>query len=168
MFSILIKWNQLLFDHYIPQAWTFLLKTLVEQCSAEGEPCSDIFGAWPPQCSSIASGDGLYWKDILPRTFEAAIKSGIKVWPKVSSQGRTTFVDLKSSLIVAQGKVDEDVLTVLAELDLQLVQLPENLMNLVDDTVAKLIPSVTRLKLQVRGSQHNVGNGIHHDQGKTG
>jgi sacsin len=116
MHSVLIKWNRLLFNHYIPQGWVYLLKTLAEEAS-----CNDIFSAWPPYCSSITSGDGIYWQDILPRTFRIVVEAELKVWPKVSSEGSRTYVDLKSSLIVAQGQVDADVLAVLAALGLTLV-----------------------------------------------
>ncbi|KAM6499224.1 hypothetical protein JOM56_004732 [Amanita muscaria] len=141
--DILIKWNRLLFNHYIPQGWGYLLKTLAEEAS-----CSDIFSVWPPYCSSITSGDGIYWQDILPRTFRIVVESGLKVWPKVSSEGSTTYVDLKSSLIVAQGQVDADVLAVLAALGLTLVQLPQRLLKLVDNSMTKLSPSVVHGKLQ--------------------
>ncbi|KAM6499278.1 hypothetical protein JOM56_004786 [Amanita muscaria] len=141
--DVLIKWNRLLFNHYIPQGWGYLLKTLAEEAS-----CSDIFSAWPPYCSSITSGDGIYWQDILPRTFGTVVNSEIKVWPKVSSEGSTTYVDLKSSLIVAQGQVDAGVLAVLAALGLTLVQLPQRLLNLVDDSMTKLSPSVAHGRLQ--------------------
>ncbi|KAM6499265.1 hypothetical protein JOM56_004773 [Amanita muscaria] len=141
--DVLIKWNHLLFNHYIPQGWGYLLKTLAEEAS-----CSDIFSAWPPYSSFITSGDGIYWQDILPRTFRIVVDSDLKVWPKVSSEGSTTYVDLKSSLIVAQGQVDAEVLAVLAVLGLTLVQLPQRLLDLVDDSMTKLSPSVAHGKLQ--------------------
>ncbi|KIL64220.1 hypothetical protein M378DRAFT_163460 [Amanita muscaria Koide BX008] len=141
--DVLIKWNQLLFRHYIPQAWSYLLKTLAEDAS-----CSDILEAWPPHCSFITSGDGVYWQDILSNTFKVVVGSEFKVWPKLSAQGNTTYIDLKSSLIVARGQVGADVLAVLAELGLTLVQLPQSLLDRVDDSMTKLSPNVAHGKLQ--------------------
>jgi hypothetical protein len=143
-YSVLIKWNQLLFNHYIPQGWSYLLKTLAEDAS-----CGDILDAWPPHCSSITSGDGVYWQDILSNTFKVVVGSQLKDWPTVTAQGTTNYIDLKSSLIVARGEVDADVLVVLAELGLTCVQLPQSLLDLVDDSMAKLSPSVAHERLQV-------------------
>ncbi|KIL57824.1 hypothetical protein M378DRAFT_87354, partial [Amanita muscaria Koide BX008] len=142
--DVLIKWNQLLFNHYIPQGWSYLLKTLAEDAS-----CGDILDAWPPHCSSITSGDGVYWQDILSNTFKVVVRSQLKVWPTVTGQGTTTYIDLKSSLIIARGQVDADVLVVLAELGLTCVQLPQSLLDLVDDSIIKLSPSVAHGRLQV-------------------
>jgi hypothetical protein len=144
IYSVLIKWNQLLFRHYIPQAWSHLLKTLAEDAC-----CGDILSAWPPHCSSITSGDGVYWQDILSNTFKVVVGSELKVWPQVSAQSITTYIDLKSSLVVGQGQVDAHVLVVLAELGLTLVQLSQSLLDRVDDSMTKLSPSVAHERLQV-------------------
>jgi len=135
----------LLFDYYIPQAWGHLLKTL-----AEDAVCKDIFSSWPPYCSSVTSGDGLYWQNILQATFKFAIQSGFVIWPKVSETNMTTYVDLKSSLVVARDQVDLDVLTALARLGLMLVQLPQTHMELLGDSVTKLTPRVAREQLELR------------------
>ncbi|KIL56373.1 hypothetical protein M378DRAFT_172763 [Amanita muscaria Koide BX008] len=145
--GVLIKWNQLLFHHYRPQTWDYLLKTLAEDAS-----CSDILDAWPPYCSSVTSGDGVYWQDILSNTFKVIVGSQLKDWPTVTAQGTTNYIDLKSSLIVARGEVDADVLVVLAELGLTCVQLPQSLLDLVDDSMAKLSSSVAHERLQGVGA----------------
>ncbi|KAF8735350.1 hypothetical protein AX14_002224 [Amanita brunnescens Koide BX004] len=141
--DVLIKWNNQLFDYYIPQAWGQLLKTLVE------DPiCKDLFDSWPPCHSSITSGDGLYWQNILQETLNAAVQSCLAIWPKVSEADTTTYVDLKSSLVVAVGQVDWDVLVALAQLDLTLVQLPKTHIELLDDSIIKLTPRVARDKIK--------------------
>lgn len=142
MFSVLIKWNEQLFKYYIPQAWCQLLKTLIEDPS-----CEDIFDSWPPYCSSIASGDGSYWQNILQWTLNAALQSGLAIWPKVSESDTRTYVDLKSSLVVACGQVDWGVLVALAQLGLTLVQLPPTHLELLDKSIIKLSPRVARDKL---------------------
>ncbi|KAK2459819.1 hypothetical protein APHAL10511_008140 [Amanita phalloides] len=160
--DVLIKWNHLLFDDYIPQAWTCLLKTLAEDSDAV---CKDIFTAWPPYCSSITSGDGLYWQNILPATFRMAVKSRIAIWPKVSVDGATTCVDLNSALVVARDKVDRDVLVALAQLGLTVVPLPQEHMTLLDDsTITKLVPSTARERLVAQGLACTLFDSLSPDQ----
>ena len=126
----------MLFDHYIPLAWSHLLKVLSEE-----PECGDILAAWPSRYLSITSGDGLYWQDVLAKTFGLVLKSGFKVWPKVSAQGSPGYVNLESALFIAWGELDAELVTLLAELGLTLVQLPPDLFGLLDDSVAKLSPS---------------------------
>jgi len=153
---VLIKWNSLLFDHYIPQAWSHLLKTLAEDAA-----CKDIITSWPPYCSSITAGDGLYWQNILQATLNFAIKSGLAIWPKVSDMNTTRYVALTSSLVVATGEVDSDVLIVLSRVGLTLVQLPKTHMQFLDDSIIKLTPHVARDQIRRR----NLGfNGLSQDQ----
>lgn len=159
MFSVLIKWNDLLFDHYIPLAWSQLLKTLIEDPS-----CEDIFDSWPPSCSSITSGDGLYWRNILRGTLEAARQSDLAIWPKVSEPDTRTYVDLKSSLVVARDHVDWSVLIALAQLGLTLVQLPPTHLELLDDSIIKLTPRVARDKIKLISADFD---GLTPDQRKT-
>ena len=118
---------------------------------AEDAVCKDIFRAWPPYCSSITSGDGLYWQNILQATFSFAVQSGLAIWPKVSETDKTIYVGLKSSLVVARGQVDLDVLVALAQLGLTLVQLPQTHMEFLDESITKLTPRVARALLELRG-----------------
>ncbi|KAF8330989.1 hypothetical protein F5887DRAFT_1287046 [Amanita rubescens] len=148
--DVLIKWNSLLFDHYIPQAWSRLLKTLTEDAV-----CKDIFSSWPPFYSSITSGDGLYWRNILPEMLKCAIQSGLAIWPKVSEAYTTTYVDLKSSVVVARDKVHSDVLIALARVGLTLVQMPETHMKFLDDSISKLTPHVARDQIERRSLEFN-------------
>ncbi|KAF8318358.1 hypothetical protein F5887DRAFT_928554, partial [Amanita rubescens] len=148
--DVLIKWNSLLFDYYIPQGWGRLLKTL-----AEDTVCKDIFSSWPPYCSSITSGDGLYWQNILQATLKCAIQSGLTIWPKVTETDTTTYVDLKSSLVVARDKVHSDVLIALARVGLTLVQMPETHMKFLDDSISKLTPHVARDQIERRSLGFN-------------
>ena len=158
---MLIKWNSLLFDYYIPQAWSRLLKTL-----AEDAVCKDIYRAWPPYRSSITSGDGLYWQSILQATFKFAVKSGLAIWPKVSSTDTTTYVDLTSSLVVARGQIDLDVHVTLAQLGLTLVQLPQTHMEFLNDSITKLTPRVARDLLELRGLAFTEFNALSQNQRK--
>lgn len=138
----MIRWNGLLFDHYIPQAWAHLLKTLAEDAASE-----DIFNSWPPYCSPITAGDGLYWQNILQATLKFAVESRLEIWPKVDEKDATTYVDLTSSLIVARGQVDLNVLLALALVGLTLVQLPQTHMQFLDDST-KLTPRVARDQIE--------------------
>ena len=142
---MLVKWNKLLFDCYIPHAWSYLLKTL-----AEDVVCKDIFSSWPPCCSSITSGDGIYWRDILQATLKFATQPGLAIWPKISESETTTYVDLKSSLAVAKDLVRSEVLIPLARVGLTLVQLPQTHMQFLDNSITKLTPRAARDQIERR------------------
>lgn len=115
------------------------MKTLAEDAASR-----DIFNCWPPYCSSITSGDGLYWQNILQATLTFAVQSSLEIWPKVDEKDSTTYVDLTSSLVVARGQVDLDVLLALARVGLTLVQLPQAHIQFLDDSITKLTPRVSR------------------------
>ncbi|KAF8330997.1 hypothetical protein F5887DRAFT_76594 [Amanita rubescens] len=148
--DVLIKWNSLLFDYYIPQAWSHLLKTLAEDAA-----CKDIIRSWPPYCLSIMAGDGLYWQNILQATLNFAIRSGLAIWPKVSDTNTTRYVDLTSSLVVATGELDPDVLIALSRVGLTLVQLPKTHIQFLDDSITKLTPHVARDQIRRRSLGFN-------------
>ncbi len=63
----------------------------------------------------------------------------------------TTYVDLKSSLVVARDQVHSDVLVALARVGLTLVQIPETHMKFLDNSFAKLTPHVARDQIGCRG-----------------
>ena len=121
------------------------MKTLVEDTI-----CQDIFSSWPPYSSPITSGDGQYWQNILQATLKFAIQSGFVIWPKVSETHTTTYVDLKSSLVVARGQVRSDVLIALAHVGLTLVQLPKTHLPFLDDSITKLVPHVAQEQIKHR------------------
>ncbi|KIL57838.1 hypothetical protein M378DRAFT_360143 [Amanita muscaria Koide BX008] len=77
------------------------------------------------------------------------VGSQLKVWPTVTAQRKITYIDLKSSLIIARGQVDADVLAVLAKLGLICVQLPQRFLDLLDDSMIRLSPSVAHRRLRV-------------------
>ncbi|PFH47866.1 hypothetical protein AMATHDRAFT_6333 [Amanita thiersii Skay4041] len=145
--DVLIKWNHLLFDEYIPRVWAHLLKSLVKDDGA-----SDIFSAWPSLCSSISAGDGVYWEKLLASTFKVALLSGLAIWPKVSLGGGepTEYVPLKSAFVTENNKVDIDVLKCLMKLGLTVVQLPKDFMDLIDETAVKMTPNTVYDPLKER------------------
>lgn len=75
--SVLVEWNQLLFDVYIPQAWMYLLSILVD---TDGVP--DVFKAWP-HTQGGQDGDSGYWKDLPMKLLDCVVKSGAAVWPVI-------------------------------------------------------------------------------------
>ncbi|KAF8638386.1 hypothetical protein AX17_002247 [Amanita inopinata Kibby_2008] len=143
--DVLIKWNHLLFDEYIPQTWSYLLRGLIEDDVREG-----IFRAWPSYCPPVSSGDGLYWQNVLSKTLNIALESGLAIWPKISKTGTGNgeYVELKSSLVAAQDEVHVDILSSLAELGLTLVQLPQTHINLLHSSVTKLTPKTAHIRLK--------------------
>ena len=67
----------------------------------------------------------------------------------------TTYVDLKSSLVVARGQVHSDVLIALARVGLTLVQLPKTHIPFLDDSITKLVPRVAQEQVKRRGLGFN-------------
>ncbi len=122
------------------------MKTFAE----DALPAGDIFSAWPPHCSSITSGDGLYWENILQATLHSAVQSGLAIWPKVSETDPITYVGLKSSLVIGKEQVNWDVLVALTRVGLTLVQLPQTHTKFLDDSIAKLTPRVARDQILIR------------------
>jgi hypothetical protein len=127
-FSILVEWNKLLFDVYIPQAWMCLLTTLVEE-----DALSEVFRAWPPtQGNQI--GDAGYWKDLPANLLQCIIKSKARIWPVVAPrQGPPCdCLDLGSVVIAARNKPDLDVLQALATFGLKITSPPAYIYELLD------------------------------------
>ena len=131
---------------------------------AEDAECKDIFNCWPPYCSSITSGDGLYWQNILRATLKFTVQSCFEIWPKVVEEDTSTYVDLKSSLVVARGQVHLDVLIALGRVGLTLVQLPQTHLQFLDDSIINLTPRVARDQIERLGLVSAGFNSLYRDQ----
>ncbi|KDR71813.1 hypothetical protein GALMADRAFT_253570 [Galerina marginata CBS 339.88] len=131
--QILIGWNQLLFEHYIPLAWNQLLEVL-----AQSNTALDILSAWPPeQRSPATSGENVYWEFLPLNLFKFITSSKSSVWPIYQRQQSTNSVAEYLSLdqvIVANPDTSITVLGALTSMGLRLTRPPAYIVKIVKDT----------------------------------
>jgi hypothetical protein len=92
MRRVLVEWNRLLFDTFIPITWAKLLFFLLKNDSL-----TDVFSLWPPSQLSSGGRSSLDWKD-LPRCMLRQVDlEQLEIWPTFGSQ--TDFCALSTVLI---------------------------------------------------------------------
>ncbi|KAK0447435.1 uncharacterized protein EV420DRAFT_1713851 [Desarmillaria tabescens] len=129
--SVLVEWNQLLFEKYLPKAWATLLPILIEQ-----DGLKQIYRAWPAAQPIVETGDSTYWQDLPRHLLTAVVSSGFMVWPLVprspKNRARNTpvaaFQNLRS-VIVASSAIDVKALQALVDAGLNIIQPPEYIMR---------------------------------------
>ncbi|KAF7320872.1 BTB domain-containing protein [Mycena chlorophos] len=128
--SVLVEWNYILFESFLPRTWAALLPVLIQQ-----DRLGDIFRAWPPSQTGVFGGDTAYWQTLPAKLLECIVGSKAAVWPV--AQGSTSkeqaFAELGSVLVVSTD-VDDTTVLALADAGLRLTKLPEH--------VAKLLPGL--------------------------
>ncbi|KAK7018615.1 BTB domain-containing protein [Favolaschia claudopus] len=146
--SVLVEWNKILFDSFLPRCWAALLRLLLQS-----DDLRDVFRAWPPRQSEVFGGDSVYWQSICAKLLACIVESKAELWPVVAgSKGGTLpqFSDL-SSVLVTSSEVDEATLRALANAELRVSQLPTYIFELVSQATGLqctlLSPSVAYLKL---------------------
>ena len=146
---MVIEWNKLLFDEFIPRAWSVLLKVLVQ---ADG--IIDVFRAWPDKQSVTHSGDTVYWQSLPARVLHFVISSGSPVWP-VYSHHKNSPMEYKvlDELISSQPVIRETVLRSLTTMGLELTRPPaylvDEIKNLEDPKYVILTPKMAHDALLV-------------------
>ncbi len=129
--SVLIEWNQLLFEKYLPSAWAALLPVLIEE-----DALKQIYELGRLHKPIVETGDGTYWQDLPRNLLSAVASSGSVVWPLVprspKSNSRNTevapFQNLRS-VIVAGSAIDVKALQALVDSGLNIIQPPEYIMK---------------------------------------
>ncbi|KAG7442137.1 uncharacterized protein BT62DRAFT_1010912 [Guyanagaster necrorhizus] len=129
--SVLVEWNQLLFDKYLPKAWAALFPVLIKQ-----DGLKEIYRAWPAAQPIVETGDSTYWQDLPRNLLSAVVSSGALVWPLVPRSPKSkawntevaAFQDLRS-VIVAGGAIDVKALQALVDAGLKIIQPPEYIMK---------------------------------------
>ncbi|KAK0187120.1 hypothetical protein F5146DRAFT_1063566 [Armillaria mellea] len=129
--SVLIEWNQLLFEKYLPKAWVVLLPVLIEQ-----DALKHIYRAWPAAQPIVETGDGTYWQDLPRNLLSAVASSGSVVWPLVPRSLKSNswnmevapFQNLRS-VMVAGSAIDVEALQALVDAGLNIIQPPEYIMK---------------------------------------
>lgn len=152
-YSVLVEWNHILFDAFLPRAWAALLKVLLQDDHLE-----DVFRAWPPRQSEVFGGDNAYWQPLPAKLLACIVASKAEVWPVIvgSPKGGPLphFAEL-GSVLVASADVDDVTLRALANAGLRITQLPTYIVELLvssevaDIRYTLLSPSVAYLALSV-------------------
>lgn len=151
---MLVEWNHILFESFLPRTWTALLTVLLQD-----DQLIHVFRAWPPAQPPVFGGDNAYWQSLPAQLLDCILTSKAKVWPVVTgSKADDTlphFADL-DSVYVAAADVDASTLRALANAGLQITQLPEYILQLLKDGAQEqftlLSPGVAYLDLCVRHS----------------
>ncbi|KAJ7471857.1 hypothetical protein FB451DRAFT_1251196 [Mycena latifolia] len=129
--SVLVEWNHILFDSFLPRTWAALLKVLLQD-----DHLADVFRAWPPAQSVVFGGDSAYWQTLPAQLLACIVASKAEVWPVVMGSKGTTrshFADL-GSVLIASTDVDEATLRALANAGLRVTQLPEYILQLLSNS----------------------------------
>ncbi|KAF7361321.1 BTB domain-containing protein [Mycena sanguinolenta] len=140
--SVLVEWNHILFDTFLPRTWAALLHVLLQE-----DQLKDVFRAWPPRQSEVFGGDNAYWQALPAKLLAYIVIFKAETW---------------GSLLVASADVDDATLQALANAGLRVTQLPRyivELLSTIGPTSAQhytlLSPSIAYLGLssQVREIQ---------------
>jgi hypothetical protein len=146
---VVIEWNKLLFDEFIPRAWRVLLEVLVQ---ADG--IIDVFRAWPKKQPKTLSGDTVYWQSLPTRVLHFVLSSRSPVWP-VYSLLKNSPMEYKvlDDLMTSQPTIPESVLRSLTTMGLELTRPPaylvDEIKNLVDPRYVILAPKTAHDALLV-------------------
>ena len=122
-----MKWNNLLFEIFLPRAWTILLRILVKE-----DHLADIFRAWPPSQPSVECGDSSYWQSLPSKLLADIAMSRSPVWPVIhhtDSKVGAQFVDFES-VLVALPNTEGEILRAFGNAGIKVTQPPEYIMQL--------------------------------------
>lgn len=146
---MVIEWNKLLFDEFIPRAWRLLLEVLVQ---ADG--IIDVFRAWPNKQPMTLSGDTVYWQSLPAHVLHFVVSSGSPVWP-VYSHHKNSPMEYKvlDELMTSQPAIRELVLRSLTTMGLEITRPPAYLVDeikrLIDPKYVILTPETAHDALLV-------------------
>ncbi|KAJ3508077.1 hypothetical protein NLJ89_g5949 [Agrocybe chaxingu] len=123
---ILIEWNKLLFNRYIPEAWKIFMETVIRW-----DNVANVFVLWPP--AQAASGNiGLYAPSFAKDFLRSIIDTRASVWPVFRQNHEMPLVYKSLDLLIAvePGTLDT-VLRSLTKNGLQLTCPPRYVFDLI-------------------------------------
>ncbi|KAF6756618.1 hypothetical protein DFP72DRAFT_893244 [Ephemerocybe angulata] len=121
---ILVEWNKILFETFIPRAWSQLLELLATEF-----PAVSIFSAWPASQSSARSGEAAYWQTLPFDVLKAILANRLPVWP-VTGQGYGRLSDV----FIAPPELDISISNALASAGLNIcAQVPKHIYEMIRD-----------------------------------
>ncbi|KAJ2918884.1 hypothetical protein MD484_g1554, partial [Candolleomyces efflorescens] len=119
---ILIEWNKLLFDVFIPRAWLQLLKTITVHF-----PTTDIFSAWPVT-KHFTESDSAYWASFSKNVLDKVVENHAAVWPVVNQDVHEQLKDV----FVAGPGTSKDVIHALADTGMKICHPPDHLFRMIE------------------------------------
>ncbi|KAF9476299.1 hypothetical protein BDN70DRAFT_863489 [Pholiota conissans] len=159
---ILVQWNKLLFDRYIPQAWRLMLEILAEQ-----DAIHNIFMAWPPeQRSPVTSGENVYWKHLPDHTLNSIISAKSAIWPVYQLKATPTTPEFRplNDVITADPAVPDIVLDALTTVGLKLTRPPQYIVDLIkgsgNESIRILTPNEAHRALQDHVAEVQAANDV--------
>jgi hypothetical protein len=121
-FSILIEWNKLLFDVFIPRAWSHLLETIAIHFQT-----TPIFSAWPV-AKHFTESDSAYWASFPENVLDTVLANDVAVWPVI---GQDVYKQLQDVFVSRPG-TSEEVTQALAGLGMSVCRPPEHLFRMIE------------------------------------
>ncbi|KAJ7736786.1 hypothetical protein DFH07DRAFT_842830 [Mycena maculata] len=128
--SVLVEWNHILFESFLPRTWKALLTVLLQD-----DHLTEVFRAWPPAQSAVFGGDNAYWQTLPAKLLACIVTSNAEVWPVFTGSGESTlphFADL-GSVLVASADVDDATLRAFANAGSRITRLPEYILQLLSE-----------------------------------
>ncbi|RXW22308.1 hypothetical protein EST38_g3561 [Candolleomyces aberdarensis] len=119
---ILIEWNKLLFDVFIPRAWYHLLEII-----AIHSPTTHIFSAWP-MAKHFTESDSAYWASFPKTLLDIVLENDATVWPVIRQDGFKSLQDI----FVACASTSDEVLEALADTGMSVCRPPEHLFCMIE------------------------------------
>lgn len=116
-FRLLVEWNQIIFDEYLPSTWIKLFEVLIRE-----DGIASIWSAWPLLNLTGTSGSS-YWGRILHNILRVSATEVPR--PTVFPAGQN-FVTLTSGL-VAEEKEDHSVIDMLRRTEVTVIVVPESI-----------------------------------------
>ncbi|KAF8131271.1 hypothetical protein K438DRAFT_1739837, partial [Mycena galopus ATCC 62051] len=136
--SVLVEWNSILFDTFLPRTWAALLEVLLQT-----DHLTDVFRAWPPRQHEVFGGDNAYWQTLPAKLLACIVASKAEVWPVVTGSKAGTlphFAEL-GAVHVASADVDDATLRALANAGLRVTtRLPTYIVELLSSSGATATP----------------------------
>ena len=121
VYSVVIEWNKLLFEEFIPRAWRFLLEVLVQE-----DGIINVFRAWPSKQPATLTGDTVYWQSLPTRLLHFVVSSKSPVWPLYSPHNNSPmkYKVLDQLMTTFQPAIQDTVLRSLTTMGLELTRPP--------------------------------------------
>ncbi|THH29382.1 hypothetical protein EUX98_g4793 [Antrodiella citrinella] len=136
--ELLVEWNKVLFEHFIPRAWGASLELLAHSCS---NPL-DLWQAWPPASQDTPGGDPFYWRQLVLNLTRVLIDEDRPIWPLI---GSNAFA--RASHVLAASHDDQQYLSSLVTSGVQITLPPLyvlHTMDLLGSQERKLTPKSAR------------------------
>ncbi|KAH6902615.1 hypothetical protein BKA70DRAFT_1434939 [Coprinopsis sp. MPI-PUGE-AT-0042] len=130
---LLVEWNKLLFEEFIPRAYARLFEAYLNV-----RPQGKIFKVWPAAQSLSISGESVYWNSFTRNVLNFVVKGGLSIWPTLGPNPTHKRIQ---EVFIATQDVAQDVLSTLTTLGFSIVRPPLYLANMLQAN----IPSDTKI-----------------------